>query len=164
MNTWLVKNGDLRDSTFDRPPFTSLPVTQYSHPGAVSPRSASRADKAIWQANPLKMEPPLRILCIDGGGVRGISALYILQEIMAQVRRQRRYDHSDGAAHDGATPLKPCEFFDLICGTSTGGLIALMLGRLEMVTSHHKRLMRVCRGYNNTISGFIRGNIFVERP
>ncbi|PVH83911.1 FabD/lysophospholipase-like protein [Cadophora sp. DSE1049] len=29
-------------------------------------------------------------------------------------------------------PPKPCEVFDLIGGTSTGGLIAIMLGRLEM--------------------------------
>jgi len=29
--------------------------------------------------------------------------------------------------------IRPCEVFDLICGTSTGGLIAIMLGRLEMV-------------------------------
>lgn len=32
-----------------------------------------------------------------------------------------------------SAPLRPCEVFDLICGTSTGGLIALMLGRLQMV-------------------------------
>ena len=31
-------------------------------------------------------------------------------------------------------PARPCEYFDLICGTSTGGLNALMLGRLEMVS------------------------------
>jgi patatin-like phospholipase/acyl hydrolase len=29
--------------------------------------------------------------------------------------------------------VKPCEYFDLIGGTSTGGLIAIMLGILGMV-------------------------------
>ncbi|KAF8961360.1 acyl transferase/acyl hydrolase/lysophospholipase [Flammula alnicola] len=37
---------------------------------------------------------------------------------------------------DGQAPLnslpKPCDYFDLIGGTSTGGIIALMLGRLRM--------------------------------
>ncbi|KAH7122841.1 ankyrin repeat-containing domain protein [Dendryphion nanum] len=75
--------------------------------------------------------PPLRILSLDGGGIRGISSLYILKEIMAQVRRQYRVDHPD----DQIRQYKPSDFFDLICGTSTGGLIALMLGRLKMDVS-----------------------------
>ncbi|KID81420.1 Ankyrin repeat-containing domain protein [Metarhizium guizhouense ARSEF 977] len=74
---------------------------------------------------------PLRILTIDGGGVRGISSLYILKDIMAQVKRQYKADHPD----DPNKKLRPCDVFDLICGTSTGGLIALMLGRLKMDVS-----------------------------
>jgi len=40
------------------------------------------------------------------------------------------------------TPL-PCEYFDLIGGTSTGGLIAIMLGRLRMVLSRFGCLIDV---------------------
>ena len=70
---------------------------------------------------------PLRILSLDGGGVRGISSLYMLKDLMAQVNRQYRVNYPD------KPEPRPCDVFDLICGTSTGGLIALMLGRLEMV-------------------------------
>ena len=47
--------------------------------------------------------------------------------------------------HDGEPPEpdkvpKPCDYFDLIAGTGTGGLIAIMLGRLRMNT---KDCMRV---------------------
>ena len=72
---------------------------------------------------------PLRILSLDGGGVRGISSLYILKELMRQLAREYQEDNPNAPE---LTP-RPCEYFDLICGTSTGGLIALMLGRLRMV-------------------------------
>lgn len=32
----------------------------------------------------------------------------------------------------GAKSQKPCEVFDIICGTSTGGLIAILLGCLKL--------------------------------
>ena len=64
-----------------------------------------------------------KILSFDGGGVRGLSSLLILRDIMTEI------EYKNGAAD---TP-KPCEYFDLICGTSTGGLIAIMLGLLGMV-------------------------------
>lgn len=77
---------------------------------------------------------------IDGGGIRGISSLMILEKVMEQIRQTQKLDHE----------IKPNEYFDLIGGTSTGGyvtisiafrlnmiyfigsIIAIMLGRLEM--------------------------------
>jgi patatin-like phospholipase/acyl hydrolase len=83
------------------------------------------------RVRPMQHLEPLRILSLDGGGVRGISSLYILKELMDQVKRQQADDNLSETIPD----LRPCNVFDLICGTSTGGLIALMLGRLEMVIS-----------------------------
>ncbi|CAE6430660.1 unnamed protein product, partial [Rhizoctonia solani] len=56
----------------------------------------------------------------DGGGVRGLSSLIILQEIMRRI------------AHAKAINIHPHEHFDLIAGTGTGGISACMLGRLQM--------------------------------
>lgn len=66
----------------------------------------------------------LCLLSLDGGGVRGLSSLYILKSIMDRLNHAREQDK--------LPRVKPCEVFDLIGGTSTGGLIAIMLGRLEM--------------------------------
>jgi patatin-like phospholipase/acyl hydrolase len=52
-------------------------------------------------------ESELRLLALDGGGVRGLSALMILEHLMETV--------------DPDAPPKPCEYFDMIGGTSTGG-------------------------------------------
>lgn len=60
----------------------------------------------------------IRLLALDGGGVRGLSSLMILQNLMSTI--------------DPDAPPKPCDYFDMIAGTSTGGLIAIMLGRLRM--------------------------------
>ncbi|RPA85840.1 hypothetical protein BJ508DRAFT_168366 [Ascobolus immersus RN42] len=62
----------------------------------------------------------LRLLSLDGGGVRGLSSLMVLSAIMNEYNK-----NSD-------VKRKPCEVFDLIGGTSTGGLIAVMLGHLQM--------------------------------
>lgn len=55
----------------------------------------------------------LCLLSLDGGGVRGLSTLYIIKDIMGQLNRER---------NDGQR-LKPCDVFDLIGGTSTGGYV-----------------------------------------
>ncbi|MCJ1383741.1 hypothetical protein MMC17_006855 [Xylographa soralifera] len=71
--------------------------------------------------------PPLRILSLDGGGVRGYSMLILLQELM-----YKTYNEAEGRPPRRDQIPKPCDYFDLIAGTGTGGLIAIMLGRLRL--------------------------------
>ncbi|KAF8600376.1 FabD/lysophospholipase-like protein, partial [Ceratobasidium sp. AG-I] len=58
----------------------------------------------------------------DGGGINVLSALIIVWELMLRV--QAIWNMAD-------MPL-PCDLFDLICGTGTGGLVAVLLGRLRL--------------------------------
>ncbi|KAI1214452.1 acyl transferase/acyl hydrolase/lysophospholipase [Annulohypoxylon truncatum] len=71
------------------------------------------------------------ILSLDGGGVRGLSSLYFLKKIMEMVREEENRLEPDTTKHTQGLPL-PCNYFDFMIGTSTGGLIAIMLGRLRM--------------------------------
>ena len=116
-----------------------------------------------------RMETPLRILSLDGGGVRGISSLYILKELMAQIARQHRFDHPESPS---LSP-RPCDYFDLICGTSTGGLIALMLGRLKMVsfpslllllTSHCSLSTKLSKTTKPSLKKFLQANQKSQSP
>ncbi|KAG6896333.1 hypothetical protein C0992_008921 [Termitomyces sp. T32_za158] len=59
---------------------------------------------------------------VDDGGVRGLSELIILKEIMHRLMYLEK----------AQSLPKPCDYFDIIGGAGTGGLIALMLGRLHM--------------------------------
>ncbi|KAL6407046.1 regulatory protein NB-ARC [Ilyonectria robusta] len=73
-----------------------------------------------------------RILCLDGGGIRGLSEVLILKELMLQVRIQNGLD----------TTPEPRQCFDFICGTSTGGLLAVLLGRLDCTLDECEALYR----------------------
>ncbi|KAJ7187296.1 FabD lysophospholipase-like protein [Mycena filopes] len=64
----------------------------------------------------------VRLLSLDGGGIRGLSTLYMLQTLMYRIQREQGLEEM---------PL-PCDYFDLIGGTSTGGLITILVGRLRM--------------------------------
>lgn len=68
------------------------------------------------------------LLSLDGGGVKGISSLLILDRVMAELKEEL-----DKRGGQPGIP-KPCDVFDLAGGTSTGGLIALMLFRLQLDT------------------------------
>jgi hypothetical protein len=55
----------------------------------------------------------ISLLSLDGGGMRGLSMLLILKDLMDRLNQSR------GAANLKA--IKPCHVFDLIAGTGTGG-------------------------------------------
>lgn len=65
-------------------------------------------------ANPVNTTG-LCLLSLDGGGVRGLSTLHVLKTIMDQLNYER--------AESGLESVKPCDVFDLIGGTSTGGYV-----------------------------------------
>jgi uncharacterized protein len=62
-----------------------------------------------------KDDRPRRLLALDGGGIRGLITLGILQKIEGMVQEK--------------TGLALCEYFDYIGGTSTGAIIAASLAR-----------------------------------
>jgi Patatin-like phospholipase len=70
---------------------------------------------AHWNANPVPhLAMPgkeLQLLCLDGGGVRGLSSLQVLKQLMQTI--------------NPLSPPKPCDYFDMIGGTSTGGQVFL---------------------------------------
>src|SRR5262249_51896228 len=63
---------------------------------------------------PMTSNHGLRVLSIDGGGVRGHVPLRVLQNL------KRR------------TGKEPHQLFDLVCGSGSGGILALLVGLLKV--------------------------------
>ncbi|CAI7721277.1 patatin-like phospholipase, putative [Plasmodium vivax] len=57
-----------------------------------------------------KKKRKLRILCLDGGGIRGLLSIEILKCINSHLKKNI------------------FEYFDIICGTSTGAIISILIG------------------------------------
>lgn len=66
-----------------------------------------------------------RLLALDGGGVRGVASLVMLQVIMKELQKRRGLQEE----------CYPADYFELASGTSTGGIIGIMLFRLRMTAS-----------------------------
>ena len=100
------------------------------------------------------------ILSLDGGGVRGYSSLLLLKRLMDEITQiEKKNDpkastsafsplidttalFSDPAMKELEGTYRPCHYFDYIAGSSTGGLIAIMLGRLRMTVDECLKLYK----------------------
>lgn len=81
------------------------------------------------------MNEKFKILSIDGGGMRGIIPAKILCELEEELQRRE------------GPEARLCDYFDLICGTSTGGIIAIGLAlgmsakeMLNLYVAHGKEI------------------------
>ncbi len=82
----------------------------------------------------------VRVLSIDGGGMRGIIPAVLLEALEARVKK----------------PLS--EVFDLIAGTSTGGIIALALAKPEQSGRPQYSPAAICELYRQ------EGKLIFNRP
>jgi patatin-like phospholipase/acyl hydrolase len=96
------------------------------------------------------------LLSLDGGGIKGISSLVIIQAIMDKVR-----EIENGNGIKNTDDRLPVDYFHLAGGTSTGGIIALMLFRLGMSPKKAKR------AYTEMASGIFKkrvNGVFPDQP
>lgn len=132
-----------------KPAFSSNTHTPYSNYSTKPHPKKSNNPTSSLVMQSVSHLPPLRLLSLDGGGVRGLSALMILKDIMDSISNEEKKLKLRDPEND--TPLKPCDYFDLIGGklfsyfirvffsiltelkgTSTGGIIAILLSRLRL--------------------------------
>ena len=74
---------------------------------------------------------PKRILALDGGGLRGILSLGLLQKIEDTLRER----------HGSGDDFRLSHYFDLIAGTSTGAIIAATLAMGWSVAAIRRKYM-----------------------
>ena len=90
---------------YNSPPFTGSVLPEFHN----NLENSSPRDRHFFGPG------PKRILSLDGGGVRGIIALAFLARLEDQLSQAQ------------GSPVLLCDHFDLIGGTSTGGIIATAL-------------------------------------
>ncbi|SOV10368.1 phospholipase A2, putative [Plasmodium sp. DRC-Itaito] len=107
---------------------------------------------------------PVSILSLDGGGILTISTLLVLNRLETELRKEI-----------GSEDIKLTDCFDMVCGTSAGGLISLALLReidlQDISNMWPSTIKKVFEGNRNIISGiFFEGydvnnvkDVFLER-
>ncbi|KAK6334755.1 hypothetical protein TWF718_010203 [Orbilia javanica] len=99
----------------------------------------------------IKIRPPLsglRILSLDGGGVRGIIQLTLLERLESRIGLRLPIGY----------------FFDLIVGTSTGGVVALSLGAQgDSVENFIEEFKNICKkGFSGRLENTNRVSSFIQ--
>jgi uncharacterized protein len=92
---------------------------------------------------------PKRLLALDGGGLRGVLSLGILER-MEHLLRER---------HGARKDFRLCHYFDLISGTSTGAIIAACLAMgwtARQVCDHYFELGRLAFTKSLLRDGYVR--------
>ncbi len=92
---------------------------------------------------------PKRILALDGGGLRGVLTLGILEKVEDTLR----------ARHGGDKNFRLCHYFDLIAGTSTGSIIAAALAigmEVNQIRDYYMKLGATVFQKNVLRTGFFR--------
>jgi patatin-like phospholipase/acyl hydrolase len=99
----------------------------------------------------------------DGGGIRGYASLIILQRLMHEIAEcEKRLVDEEGPVPDSERmtfnedELLPCHYFDYMYGTSTGGLISVMLARLRMTIP---QCLEIYRQVGNDLFGHRRNTL-----
>ncbi|PVG01893.1 FabD/lysophospholipase-like protein [Serendipita vermifera] len=110
---------------------------------------------------------PVMLLSLDGGGVRGYSELVILERIMWRIKWKKldklRLTKPTAKLDEIPEPL-PCDYFDLIGGSSTGGIIAILLGRLRLRVSECLKLYeRLSKDIFGNEQSWSLGGVFRSR-
>ncbi|KAH8834492.1 hypothetical protein DL96DRAFT_495498 [Flagelloscypha sp. PMI_526] len=78
----------------------------------------------------------LRLLSFDGGGIRSVSQALMVREMMHRIEQD----------HQLPRPPKVSDYFDMICGSGLGGLLAIMCGVFHMTGEQLvEEFVGVCR-------------------
>ncbi|KAH8894138.1 FabD/lysophospholipase-like protein [Thozetella sp. PMI_491] len=113
------------------------------------------------------------VISFDGGGIRGYASLLIMKALMEKVKEVEEersngqcssldYPWMDSSTPGSASPRRnrtelddflPCHYFDYMAGTSTGGLTAIMLGRLRMTVDE---ALEKYTEFGNAVFGRVR--------
>lgn len=86
--------------------------------------------------------------------MRGLGSLIIIDALMKEITKRARKG------------VLPCEIFDIICGTSVGGLISILLGRLgldcQTAIEIYEKAVKTLFGENKNVWDIVANGQFLE--